>query len=72
MDNKLLLLMNKTMYPAEFELLRELGQVFDQLGFELKVLQTDNSTFNDELKQYFIFMKTELDCKALLPVMQIK
>lgn len=31
MDNKLLLLMNKTMYPAEFELLRELGQVFDQL-----------------------------------------
>ncbi len=66
MDNKLLLLMNKTMYPAEFELLRELGQVFDQLGFELKVLQTDNSTFNDELKQYFIFMKTEIDCKAVI------
>lgn len=38
MESKLLLLMNKTMYPAESEMLGELGTIFEQLGFVTETL----------------------------------
>ena len=52
MESKLLLLMNKTMYPAESEMLGELGTIFEQLGFVTETLQEDSDTFMDELKKY--------------------
>ena len=66
MESKLLLLMNKTMYPAESEMLGELGTIFEQLGFVTETLQEDSDTFMDELKKYIHSMEKEIDCKAVI------
>ena len=66
MESKLLPLMNKTMYPAESEMLGELGTIFEQLGFITETLQEDSDTFMDELKKYIHSMEKEIDCKAVI------
>lgn len=66
MEDNVLLLMNKTVYPAESEHLKELGDIMEQLGFETQVLYKESDTYKDELEEYVQLMMTKIDCKAVI------
>lgn len=66
MEDNVLLLMNKTVYPAESEHLQELGDIMEQLGFETQVLYKESDTYKDELVEYVQLMMTKIDCKAVI------